>query len=61
MIYLLFAWIRQSDGVGGVLAAAGKMFDYFFNNGGVFTGMLYMGVGIFISYALHTCTQYETS
>ncbi|MCI8899306.1 MAG: acyltransferase [Lachnospiraceae bacterium] len=48
VIYLLFAWIRQRDGASGVLAAAGKMFDYVFNNGGVFTGMLYMSVGIFI-------------
>lgn len=47
-VYLLFAWIRQSDGTGGLLASAGKMFDYVFNNGGVFTGMLYMSAGIYI-------------
>lgn len=48
MVYLLFAWIRQYDGGGRLLAAAGKAFDYVFNNGGVFTGMLYMSIGIYI-------------
>lgn len=46
IVYLAFAWIRQSDSAGGLLSAIGSAFDFVFNKGGVFVGMLYMSVGI---------------
>ena len=47
LIYLVFAWIRQGEEASGLLAGAGRAFDFVFNNGGVFTGLLYMSIGIF--------------
>lgn len=47
LIYLVFAWIRRGEDVSGLLAGAGRAFDFVFNNGGVFTGLLYMSIGIF--------------
>ncbi len=38
--------IRQSDSTGGLLSAIGSAFDFVFNKGGVFVGMLYMSIGI---------------
>lgn len=48
-VYLLFAGIQQHNDINGLLAAAGKAYDAVFNNGVVFTGMLYIGIGIYIS------------
>lgn len=47
-VYLVFMWIRQNDNANGMMAAAGNAFYFVFNNGIVFTGMLYMGIGIYI-------------
>lgn len=46
-IYLVLAWIRQSEEESGLLAGVGRAFDFVFNNGGVFTGLFYMSIGIF--------------
>lgn len=48
MMSFLFSWFRQSDQVNGLLVLAGKIFYFVFNGGGVFTGMLYMSMGIWI-------------
>lgn len=45
---LLFIWFEQSDQVDGVFAVAGRIFYFCFNSGGIFTGMLYMSIGIWI-------------
>lgn len=47
-VYLLFAWIGQSGSADDRIAAAGKAFYFVFNNGNVFTGLLYMSIGICI-------------
>lgn len=47
IVYLVFVQIRQNESTGYV-SAAGRAFDFVFNNGGIFTGMLYMGIGIFL-------------
>ena len=46
-IYWLNEWVRHGNCNLALLKAAGNAFNYVFNNGVVFTGMLYMSIGIF--------------
>lgn len=48
VVYLLFRGLQGHNDINGVLNAVGKAYYFVFNTGVIFTGLLYMGIGIYI-------------
>lgn len=48
VVYLLFREFQGHNDINGVLGAVGKAYYFVFNTGVIFTGLLYMGIGIYI-------------
>lgn len=48
VVYLSFGEIQKHNDINGVLTVVGKVYNAVFNSGVVFTGLLYMGIGIYM-------------